>query len=211
LPSVLEERGWSCAAAVELTKWLQIMGKRLDCLPEDCIDEAGRAILKKIWPRLAKLRHSVAHRLHLESDEILELFRAALMLTEVLHDGSNACKLQTVHDRLEDNIKKTKRDTEAMQQEVHHAFLAIQRHREALDRREQQLRASTAEQLFRISDAADQSLLGCIDGLLGIQKPESGSEKGIQCNRHTGSSSCGAYVNEDDIESDEDQLRASLG
>jgi hypothetical protein len=187
------------------------MGKRLDCLPKDCIDEAGRVIFKEIRPRLAKLRHSAVHRLHLGSDEILELFRAALMLTEILHDGSNASKLQAVHDHLEDNIKKTKHDTDAMQQEANHAFLVIQRQREALDRREQQLRASTAEQLSRISEAADQFFLGCIDGLLEIKRLESGSEKGIQCNRYTGSSSCGAYVNEDDIESDEDQLRANLG
>jgi hypothetical protein len=86
-----------------------------------------------------------------------------------------------------------------MQQKANHELLAIQKQRGNLDRREQQLRASAAEQFVRISKEADRSLLGCIDNLL-----ETGREKGTQPD------SSDLYVEEGDIESDEDQLQADL-
>lgn len=211
LPAVLVESAWTCAAAVELTKWLEIMQKHLKTLPEDCIDESGRAMFKEIRPRLAHLRHSAVHRLHLAPDKVLEEVHAALMLAKTLRDGSCTSKLQALHTRLEETIGQTKHDTEAMQQEVNHAYLAIQRQRKALDRQEQQLRAYAAEQISRISEAADLSLLDCAYVLRDVRGPERGSEQSIQCNKHSVVSDCSVCVDEDDIESDEDQLKADLG
>lgn len=187
------------------------MRKDLDSLPGECIDEAGRTTFRQISRRLAQLRHSAVHRLHLGSDEVLEQIRSAHMLTEILHDDDSASKLQAVYGCLRDNILKTKHNTKAMQQEVNHAFLAIQRQREALDRQERQLRESAGKQLSRIADAADQSLSCCMDNLTDLGRLEGGSKKDIHWNKHTGSSASGNCVYEDDIESDEEQLRAELG
>lgn len=187
------------------------MEKHLDTLPEACIDESGRATFKEIRPRLAHLRHSAVHRLHLAPDRVLEKVHAALMLAKILGDGSSTSKLQAVHVRLGNSIGRTKRDTEAMQQEVNHAYVAIQRQREALDQQERELRASAVKQLSGIADAADQSLLGCMYDLLDVRGPEGGSEQGNHCKQDTDNSDCSVHVNEDDIESDEDQLQADLG
>jgi hypothetical protein len=213
LPTVLENRDWSCVAAVELTKWLQIMTKRVKDLPEDCMDKAGRATLSKIGPRLAQLRHTAVHRLHPSSDELAEQIRAALQLGEVLRDDSCTSKLNVVRSRLEASISKTKRDTEAMKQEMNRAFLVIEKRREALDREVQQLRSATVQQLSLIPKAADQALLDCVDELLEIRKPERPAESRNETCRddNTGCFSRSVYVDEDDIESDEDQLQADLG
>lgn len=198
-PSVLGHRAWSCAAALELTKWLYIMNDRIDTLPEACIDEASRAAFKEIRPRLALLRHSVVHRLHLEHGAFLEQIHAALVLTGILRDNSSKSKLQAVYTRLEGIIVKTKHNAEAMQQGVSHELLAMQKQRDELDRKEQQLRASATKQFDVILKEADQSLLGCIDYLL-----ETGRKTGGQPD------SSDLYVEESDIESDEDKLQADL-
>ncbi|KAH6613019.1 hypothetical protein C7974DRAFT_75015 [Boeremia exigua] len=71
-PAVLKDRSWTCAAALDLTKWLRIMSEQMDTLPEACIDGEERATFKEIQPRLALLRHSAVHRLHLEHHVLLE-------------------------------------------------------------------------------------------------------------------------------------------
>ena len=203
-PSVLADRAWSCAAALELTKWLHIMNDRVDTSSEDCLDEEGRAVFKEIRPRLALLRHSAVHRLYLEHGAFLEQVHAALMLTEILHDDSSKDKLQAVYKLLGQTISEIERRTKVVQEDVSHELLTLQKQRDDLDRREQQLRASAAEQFVMISKEADRSLLRCIDNLSDVDKLENGSKKDIQ------RESSEVYVDEDDIESDEDQLQAGL-
>jgi DNA anti-recombination protein RmuC len=180
------------------------MNDRVDTLPNSCVDEKGRAVFKEIRPRLALLRHSAVHRLHLEHSAFLEQIHAALMLTEILRDDSSKSKLQAVYTRLEETILETERSTEAVQQDVSHKLLALQEQRHELDRREQQLRASAAKQFVRISKEADRFLLGCVDNLLDANKLENESGKDIQ---RESSEIC---VDENDIESDEDQLQVDL-
>lgn len=203
-PTILDNRAWTCAAALELTTWLRIMGDRVDSLPEACMDKAGRATFKKIRPQLALLRHSAVHRLHLEHSAFLGQIHAALMLTEILRDGSSMAKLQVVYACLEGIVMKTKHDAGSLRQKVNDELLAMQKQREDLGRREQQLRVSAAKQISKISEEADRSLLGCIIDKLEASKLERGSGDDVQRN------SDDLYVGESDIESDEDQLRAEL-
>jgi hypothetical protein len=42
-PSLLQERGWNCGAAVELTKWLHIIKQHLNNLPKECLSTTGQA------------------------------------------------------------------------------------------------------------------------------------------------------------------------
>lgn len=181
------------------------MNERVDTLPETCIDEVGRATFKKIRPRLALLRHSAVHRLHLEHSALIEQVHAALVLTDILRDRGSKAKLQTVCTCLEGIVTEKNQDAEALHRAVNDELLAIEKQREGLDRREQQLRASAATQISRISAEADQSLLGCIVDQLVTSRLGSGGEKDMQRN------STDIYVDENDIESDEDQLQADLG
>lgn len=203
-PSVLTDRAWTCAAALELTKWLHVMNDRINTACEDGLDERGRTVFKEIRPRLALLRHSAVHRLYLEHSVFLEQYHAALMLTEILRDDSSRAKLQAVYKLLEQTVLEMERRTEAVQQDVRHELLILQKQRDDLDQREQQLRASAAEQLTRISKEADRSLFNCISNFKDVDKLEYWIENDSQ--RET----CGVYVDEDDIESDEDRLQASL-
>jgi hypothetical protein len=211
LPAVLAESAWTCAAGVELTRWLNVMLKRLDTLPEDCIDIPGRDIFRSIKPRLAHLRHSAVHRLPLEPGRVLEMVDAALTLAKILRDESYSFKLQALQTHLNGIISQTKWDTEAIQQEINQAYSAIQKQRKALDRQEQELRRSAAEKMSEISKSADSSLLECAYILRSVKKEEGDSRRGGQSDKQRAVSDPAFYVGEEDIESDEDQLKADLG
>jgi len=210
LPAVLVESAWTCAAAIELTKWLKVMLKHLDTVPEDCIDIPGRDIFRTISPRLAHLRHSAVHRLPLEPDRVLEIVDAALTLAKILRDESCTSKLQALHTRLDEIISQTKRDTEAIQEEVNQQYTAIQKQRKALNRQEQELRKSAAEKISGISEAADLSLLECAYILRNVKKEEGHSRQDVRFDKQSAVSDPAFYVGEEDIESDEDQLKADL-
>jgi hypothetical protein len=211
LPAVLAESAWTCTAGVELTRWLNIMLKQLDTLPEDCIDIPGRDIFRTIKPRLAQLRHSAVHRLPLEPGRVLEMVDAALTLAKILRDESYSFKLQALHTHLNEIISQTKRDTEAIHQEVNWAYSAIQQQRKALDRQEQELRKSAAEKISGISKSADSSLLECSYILRNMKKEEEDSRRGGQSDKQSAVSDPMFCVGEEDIESDEDQLKVDLG
>lgn len=210
LASVLTECGWTCAAAVELTKWLKFMLKRLATVPEDCIDASGRDMFRTIGPRLAHLRHSAVHRLTLDPDKVLEMVDAALTLAKILRDKNCTSKLQTLHTRLADIISQTKCDTETVQQEVNQEHSSIQRQIMALNRQEQELRKSAAEKISGISKAADSSLLECVYILRSVKGEEIDNVRDIQSEQRVSVLDPAFYVGEEDIESDEDQLRADL-
>jgi hypothetical protein len=93
-PAVLADRGWSCLAALELTKWLHIVNDTVGTLSERYIDEKSRAVRKDIRPCLVLYWHSAIHRLQSEHSAFLEQIKAALMLTEILRDDSNNSKLR---------------------------------------------------------------------------------------------------------------------
>lgn len=180
------------------------MNERIDTLPDTCIDREGCAIFKKIRPCLAQLRHSAVHRLHLDYEALLGYIHAALSLTEILRDHSSKVKIQIVYTSLKDIIKSTKEHMETMQNGVNCELLALQKQKNSLDRREQQLQALVEQQSSKISDEADRFLLSCIDRLLEDIRLQSEKRVGTQC------SSNDVYVDESDIESDEDQLLADL-
>lgn len=211
LPAVLVENSWTCAAAIELTKWLNVMLKYLDTLPEDCIDLAGCNMFKTIRPCLAHLRHSVVHRLPLEPGRVLEMVDAALTLAKILRDESYSFKLDALHTRLSAIVSQRQRDTETVQNEVNQAFSAIQKHRKALDRQEQELRRSAAERMSRTLDLANSSLLDCAYDLRSVKRKEGISMQGSRSDIQRPVSDPAFYVSEGDIESDEDQLKADLG
>lgn len=210
LASMLTECGWTCAAAVELTKWLKVMLKRLATVPEECIDASGRAIFRTIEPRLAHLRHSAVHRLTLDPNRVLEMVDAASTLAKILRDKDCTSKLQALHTRLAGIISQTKCDTETVQQEVNREFSSIQTQIMALNLQEQELRKYAAEKISGLSKAADSSLLECVYLLRGVKEEEIDNMRDVQSEQQDYVLDPAFYVGQEDIESDEDQLKADL-
>jgi hypothetical protein len=209
LPSVLEKHSWNCAAAGELTEWLNIIKRHARDLPDGCISIEGQASLKRIAPAVARLRHTAVHRLHLTSEEFLSQIRSASMLTEILKDVRSTSTLQALYIRVDTQAKNMEQNIVAMQQEVDTTLVRIQRQREALARREQQLLLYATQQYIDIPVATGLALLESINTLskpnIVVEKQSIGG-----CDKNT-THTYGMIVEDDDIESDEDRLQAELG
>jgi hypothetical protein len=213
LPSVLEERGWKCAAAVELTTGLYIIRKHRETLPDGCISTTGQIPFKKLTRSVAQLRHAAVHRLHLEPDVFLNQIHSALTLTEVLQDAGSTAKLQLLYVQVDTYVKKMKHDVEVMEQGVNRTLLQILKQKEVLYQREQHLQAYISQQRIEIPEAAGQALIESTNTLF----PTSGLNRALEnqsmtrCIRTVWTTEDDMTVDESDIESDEAQLQAELG
>jgi hypothetical protein len=118
LPSVLKKYSWTCAAAVELTKWVRVIKKHLDILPNGCMNTEQQKCLKETLPYITRLRHTTVHRLHLTSVQLLKQVHSAYMLAEALQDNEGRNRLETIHLRVDAWVKNMDHDMEVMKQEA---------------------------------------------------------------------------------------------
>jgi hypothetical protein len=202
LPSLLEDHGWTCAAAVELTKWLRVIQKRLDILPNGCMDTEQKRCFKRTLPCIIRLRHTAVHRRHLTSAELQKQVHSAYMLAEVLQDDECRNRLQTIHSRVDTWVKNMDRDTEVMKQEAERRVRQL----------ELMLQTTITRQQNKISSAAGQGLIDSITTEFRLQHPSAAAEiKGtFTCDEHARNTGDIILVDENDIESDEGRLRMEL-
>ncbi|KAF2260394.1 hypothetical protein CC78DRAFT_571207 [Lojkania enalia] len=213
LPSILKKQGWTCAAAVELTKWLDVVKRHAKDLPGGCMNTGGQATLKGITPAIAQLRHTVVHRLPLTSEEFLVQINSARVLADILQDIGSATKLQKLYVVVDIYVKEMENNTKAMQQEVDSTLFKIKRQKEELIQREQQFLSSIAKKQIGMPVATGQALVKSIHTLLAPDKQDIivNKQSMVKCNENTMSTNYGVIVEEDDIESDEDHLQTELG
>jgi hypothetical protein len=199
---LLEERSWTCAAAVELTKWVHIIKEHLDVLPNACMNIEQQKCFKDTFPCVIRLRHTAVHRLHLTSVQLLKQVHSAHVLAEVLQDHECSVKLQTIYLGVDMWIKKMDHDLEVMKQEA--------------DRRARQLelmlQKTIAQHQNKISSAAGQGLIQSIATEITLHYPNAAAElKGIStCDEYARNTGDTILVDEDDIESDENRLQTEL-
>jgi hypothetical protein len=202
LPSLLEERGWTCAAAVELTEGVRVIEKHLDILPDACMNTEQQMCFKETLPCVTQLRHTAVHRRHLTSAEMQKQVHSAYMLAEVLQDNECRSRLQTIHSRVDTWVKNMNHDTKLMEQEAERRVRQL----------ELLLQTTIAQQQIKISSAAGQGLIDSITTEFGLYYPNAAAEiKGaFTCDEKIRDTGGIVLIDEDDIESDEDRLQTEL-
>jgi hypothetical protein len=202
LPSVLKKYSWTCAAAVELTKWVRVIKKHLDILPNGCMNTQQQKCFKETLPYITRLRHTAVHRLHLTSIQLLKQVHSAYMLAEALQDNEGRNRLETIHLRVDAWVKNMDHDTEVMKQESERRVCQL----------ELMLQTTIAQQQNKISLVAGQGLIESITSELGFHHPNAAAEvKGtLTCDEHAGNTGGITLIDEDDIESDEILLQTEL-
>jgi hypothetical protein len=211
LPSVLEKLGWNCAAAGELTEWLNILREHALDLPERCISTEGRALLNNVAPAVARLRHTAVHRLHLTPEAFLEQIHSACKLAEVLQDARSMSTLQALYRLVDTHAKKMECGVVAIQEEVGAKLDQINKQKEALVQQEHQLLSDAAQRNINIPIAIGQALLDSIAMVLIPDKPIVIMEKrSIGGRDKSDAQAYDVIFEDDDIESDEDRLQAEL-
>jgi hypothetical protein len=202
LPSLLKKCSWTCAAAVELTKWVRVIKKHLDILPNGCMNTEQQKCFKETLPHITRLRHTAVHRLHLTSVQLLKQVHSAYMLAEVLQDNECRDGLQAIHLRVDTWVKNMDHKTEVMKQEAERRVHQL----------ELMLETTIAQQQNKISSAAGQGLIDSITTEFGLHHPNATAEvKGtLTCDEHARNTGGITLIDEDDIESDENRLQTEL-
>jgi hypothetical protein len=158
---------------------------------------------KKTLRHITQLRHTVVHRLHITSVQLLKQVHSAYILAEVLQDNECRDKLQTIHSEVDTWVKNMDHDTEVMKQETERKVRQL----------ELMLQQTTiAQQQNEISSAAGQGLINSITTEFGLHHTNAAAEvKGsLSCDEHARSTGGIIPIDEGDIESDENQLQAEL-
>lgn len=199
---MLKEHEWTCAAAVELTEGVRAIEKRLDNLPDNCMNTEQQMGFKETLPCVTRLRHTAVHRRHLTSAEMLKQVHSACMLAEVLRDEECRSRLQTIYTRVDTWVKSMNHDTEVVEQEAERRLRQL----------ELLLQTTMAQQQNKISSAAGQGLIDSITTEFGPYYLNAAAEiKGtLTCDEYARNTGGIVLIDEDDIESDEDRLQTEL-
>ena len=156
LSSAVNNRGWDCAEAVELTKWTRIIVKRSDKLPADAFVVSG-STLHDILLSTHRIRHTAVHRLPTTARGISELIGDAVKCTEVLRDSIRASQLEELHKEIDSKIRAMELNKNVLEDTVSKELEMIQRQREELERIEKGLVEN-----MKKDDLENRSLIGSL-------------------------------------------------
>ena len=166
MPSLLEERKWTCSEAVELGRWSTVIPRRFDTFSSDATSLGSGEALRAVFLATHPLRHAAVHRLHTSVKSVERMLENALNMVTALKDTPRTCKL---HDILE-NCRSTMRAMEANKNELEISLDkelgSIQQQRVALDKKEREARLSMfqkdQEHTAQISSLLESSIRNLI-------------------------------------------------
>ncbi|PLB34915.1 uncharacterized protein BDW47DRAFT_133937 [Aspergillus candidus] len=156
LPSELEDRGWDCAMAVELTKWTNFLPRWSSRLPDGSL-QLQAADLGALMSVIRKIRHTAVHRLPTTARGIASFVASATKLVEALGDTPRLSQLEELHADIQEKIKIMDLTKNALEDQLSRDLRAIQLRREELDRQEEFLRLQTVR-----NDRENKALMGVL-------------------------------------------------
>lgn len=171
------------------------------------MDAPKQTLFMEIAPNVAQLRHAAVHRLHIKHNTFLQQIDCAQKLARILHDSETLNILQTLYTQVEAVIKKLEYETKIVKQKTDCILSQLSQQREKLAQKEQQLRDTVARKGSELVEATGRAILESIEALSVISDSKGTNRRGEAHN----TIGCGACIDEDDIESDEDRLQAELG
>ena len=140
MPSLLEERKWTCSEAVELGRWTTVIPRRFDTFSFDATSVGSGEALRAVFSATHPLRHAAVHRLHTSVRGVERMLENALKLVTALNDTPRKSKL---HDILGD-FRSTMRAMEVNKNELEISLDkelgSIHQQRIALDKKEREAR-----------------------------------------------------------------------
>ncbi|KAF6832896.1 ubiquinol-cytochrome-c reductase cytochrome c1 [Colletotrichum plurivorum] len=155
LNAAQREKGWECASAVELTKWIKVFKQKLPKPPlHATAPPAGfsvEAALFAVYP----LRHTAVHRVSTTAREISSMLHSALRLAETLRDVPRAALLEELASEVDNKIKAVDLSKNVLENRATAQMEEIRLQREAFDREEKRLLEGMVQQ-----DREQKALIG---------------------------------------------------
>jgi len=97
IPDVLHRNNWTCAEAVELSTWKQILPT---AVPENAIKPVPKLTLEDALGRAVRIRNSAVHRHLCDNSEIRRMALQAQDLMLMFADSSRVTKFQLLQEAL---------------------------------------------------------------------------------------------------------------
>lgn len=157
LPSKLQENGWDCPEAVELTKWTKFLTKNNDLLPKASLDLDKDTTIKQVLLSTHNLRHSAVHRLPTSARGINQMVISAARLAKTLRDPLRTAQLEELNHEVEGRIKDMELNKNFLEDKLDKELQDIRRKREELNVKEKELISSTLKE-----DQENKSLIGVL-------------------------------------------------
>ena len=146
LPTLLIERKWDCAEAVELGNWAETLPPRFQHISNSATSlESGHA-LKYALVTTHPLRHAAVHRLPTSAKGIQKMLDNALYLIKALYDTPSAFKLDAVRTDFLAKVQDMELRKNQLENELDDELREIQRQRAALDKREADAKSNMIKQ-----------------------------------------------------------------
>ncbi|QMW27795.1 hypothetical protein G4B84_003084 [Aspergillus flavus NRRL3357] len=139
LPSELEDNGWDCAAAVELTKWTKLFKKWSSQLPDGSLQCSGPEFHARL-AEVAGIRHTAVHRAPITARAVDAFIVSAVRLTEALRDSQRTSQLENLHLDIQAKVNAMEFSKNALEGDLRREWEAIQRQGEELERKKVELR-----------------------------------------------------------------------
>ncbi|KAL8726082.1 MAG: hypothetical protein Q9181_006187 [Wetmoreana brouardii] len=147
LPTLLEDHKWTCAEAIELTKWVHVLSHgKLGKLPAHATALESKTELRPILKATHELRHAAVHRLPTSAKGIEKMLRNALSLATALHDTSTGFKIEQLVLDFQGCLKNMELHKNHLENELDEELRDIQRQRAALEQREKDAKAAMVQQ-----------------------------------------------------------------
>lgn len=189
LPSEIEAREWDCAAALELTRWMDFLTEQSQSQPARLPDEALRLRgpeLDALVFKIRQIRHTAVHRVPTTAPEVGTMVLEALRLVEALQDPVRMSQLEDLYGDIRNKVQAMELSKGALEDGLVSELEAIRLQREELDRREEWLRDSTVRSdrdnkalvgfLVKQSVARIFNVTGSLDDSSGFETADDGAE-----------------------------------
>ena len=126
LPNILEQKGWDCAHAAELTRWTRTLKAQKDGLPAETFKEESDPFSKDQICMLDELRHTTVHRKRITLPELKKLMTAAEGLTQNLFAFRPTAKIRTIRQAILQARDDLVQDREDPESELHLHLRSVQ-------------------------------------------------------------------------------------
>lgn len=143
---MLENAGFDCPAAVELTKWAKILSSHRDRLGTTVAPSLKGPSFPGLLASMRKLRNVAVHRIPAATVVVSELVASAAELTEMLQDGPRAALMREIDQEIKANIRVVQAARGFLGDKVARELEEINRAREELDQREKQVAANMSRE-----------------------------------------------------------------
>lgn len=140
IPSLLEERHWTCSEAIELDRWATIVPQRFDTFDFDATALGSREALSEVFRATHPLRHAAVHRLRTSVKGIERMLKHALNLATALQDTQCKNKLQDILEDFRAAMQAMEISKNDLENALDEELRDIQEQRAALDEKEKEAR-----------------------------------------------------------------------